>query len=350
MSFRLKKYSSFILIIIFSLFINADTKPERIAIGNITWSVPYLKGSLISSRDQIQKFTGALKIMLTTALQNSKRFEVVERQDFQEINQELVMMHDSGMVEESKMVEWGKQVGADHLIFATVSQFSQVQNKKGMSRISGMSHVEIVLTIDLRVVSTKTGVIVLANSINNREDLEKGFKVGKLINRLARYRGNGELTNAASDLAQEAQALGIDGNLTNEHGLGEQVDQILRATSEQMVYSIVSAVYPIRILGIQNGFLFVNYGKGLLDNDMVFEVRRVSGEVFKLNGKVYEAPKLAIGKVRVIETYDEISKVEPVGDTNLQNFQVSDECILLKIDLDQDNGKKKRKRKGSKSR
>jgi len=335
MSFFSTKIIALVLLVAASLnaFSADQAKPKRLAIGELKWAVPLSEGQLVTPEFSSQA-TLALRTMLNTKLQQTRKFEVLERESLEQIVQELSFMHDSGMVDEKKAVEWGKQAGVDHFILGTITQFTQV--KKG-GLFSGK--IDLLLVVDLRLIDTETGATKAAESIETRINVGKAFDLGKATKLLKRQ--GGDVGRIAGDL----NASGLDKHGENS-GLGEQVNTLLRSSAEQIIIEIVAAVAPIQVLGVRGDEIYLNYGKGLLEKGQELDVFREHGEPLILEGKNYGRPQTKVGQIKIIQTHDDMSTAVPSDGLPGATFAKNDECILIHFDPEEQNQKKKKKKKG----
>jgi curli biogenesis system outer membrane secretion channel CsgG len=99
-----------------------------------------------------------LSDMLTTSLVKSNRFEVVEREKIDKILKEQSFQV-SGLVDETKAVEAGKLLGAEYVVFGSITSVNQTKIDKFAYDV-----LRTEISVDLRVVSTGSGRIVLSES------------------------------------------------------------------------------------------------------------------------------------------------------------------------------------------
>lgn len=99
-----------------------------------------------------------LSDMLTTALVNSNRFELVERNKIDRVFQEQALQL-TGAVDEAKVVEVGKLLGAEAVVFGSVTSVSQTEIDKFAYDV-----LKTEVSIDVRAVSVATGKILLSES------------------------------------------------------------------------------------------------------------------------------------------------------------------------------------------
>lgn len=310
----------------------SEDGPKRVTVGKLRWTVPNVGDQLLTNQDQIDSVLVSLRTMMTTALQKTMQFDVVDREGLSDLVEELSFMYDSGMVDPDKAVEWGKHAGADHLILGTVTQFTEIKSKKGFAGIGGRS-TRLMMVVDLRLVSTETGEILIAEEINSLVTLEKDFSMGVLLN--------------SSRLGKDS--LGYEGGFGTKYGLGQQLDLLLRSTAEQIIGKVVSAINPIEIIQLHNESPILNYGNGLLTKGMVLDVYRSQGDPIVISGKEFPAPKINIGQLIITESFPELSMTETIGNLRPEFLKVGDECRVASP-ADTAKAEKARKKRRTSSR
>jgi len=108
------------------------------------------------------KITGKVDIkmsdMLTTSIVKTGRFEIVERNKIDNVLREQ-QFGLSGMVDEASAAEVGKILGAEYVVFGSITSAT----RKDIDKF-GYILVQIEVSIDVRAVNTSTGKILLSES------------------------------------------------------------------------------------------------------------------------------------------------------------------------------------------
>ncbi len=93
---------------------------------------------------------------IISALASQGVFQVIERQQLQKviIEQKLQM---SGLIDNSSAVEIGKMLGADGIMFGSITEYGRTIYPKAR------------LTINVRVIEVKTGLVKWATEIKGRK-------------------------------------------------------------------------------------------------------------------------------------------------------------------------------------
>jgi curli biogenesis system outer membrane secretion channel CsgG len=102
-----------------------------------------------------------MQSMLISALFHTNKFIVVEREHLRDLLLEQ-KLGKTGVVSKETAVEIGKIEGAEFMVFGTITEFNPRQ--KGISTVAGAAQNSLV-TIDVRIVDTKTGRIVNSTTV-----------------------------------------------------------------------------------------------------------------------------------------------------------------------------------------
>jgi TolB-like protein len=235
---------------------------------------------------EVRSWLGTFKTILLTdqliaQLVRSRKFHVVERIRVEEVLKEAEFGQ-SGAVDPQKAVKYGTLLGADYLVLGTISvlrfdtEFSDIPYTKKVKReeIGKM-------IVDLRLVDAHTGKIqhVVKGDIDHR--------VQKILN----GRNDDPLPP-------------------------EFADELLREMAEQLTVEIVNRVYPVKVLSVEKGVVFLNRGEGggLSVGDEV--------EVFQMGEElVDEDTGISLGRteapvatLRVTEVLNKFTKAEVVSE------------------------------------
>ena len=202
---------------------------------------------------------------LVIAIQDSGQYTVVERQKLDSVFKELGFQNLSADPEYT--VEMGKMFGAQYVVIGkiTMAKTEEVQKKSFIQKIKGLFNdpFKSQISMDLRFIDCKTGVINLAKTIVG----ENGGKDAKLA-----------LHNACKDAAikfmQEIQAANpLIGRILNVTGNEIYIDQ-----------------------GIDSG----------LHKDEVLVIAR-EGSPLESNGQIIGMTQTVIGKAKVVEVTEKYS-------------------------------------------
>ncbi len=105
--------------------------------------------------------------MLVTALVNSDRFTVVERQEIESVLEEQGLGV-AGAITETSAAQVGQLLGVELAIYGSITHFGEERRSVGLRRLEiGRSRAKV--NIDLRFVNTTTGEIIFAKSFEGTE-------------------------------------------------------------------------------------------------------------------------------------------------------------------------------------
>jgi len=179
--------------------------------------------------------------MLTTSLVKSGRFELVERNKIDKVfkEQNLGM---SGMVDESSAAEVGKLLGAEYVVFGSITYADRVEEQKFSYNLWRTK-----VTIDVRAVNTTTGKILLSESSTGEVETKvvvtgNGVKIGGM--------------NDWSATFAEASRKAIDKVAIQISKLEPLVGFVLNVESDQVIIDIGDEQ------GVSNGDVFVAFTVG----------------------------------------------------------------------------------------
>jgi curli biogenesis system outer membrane secretion channel CsgG len=155
--------------------------------------VKWKRRKIIISQEHTGFITG-LRDMLTTSLVQTKRFRVLERQEFGTIEEEIALAEE-GYVEEETAVKKGRVKGADLLIVASVTGWepgaSGVRGGGGAlggGLLGGLfgSYDKSYLAMDIRIIDASTSEILAAARVEGEaEDVDLTVLAGGITGGVA---------------------------------------------------------------------------------------------------------------------------------------------------------------------
>lgn len=303
------RYLTLITILTLSSFCQAWTDkeddPKQIAISDLSWNAPMdlemqtLIQGIFGAMDHKQ-VAKALRTMLTTSLQQTKRFNVIERQNMEKLLHELELVNDTGLVDPDdvdKNPRWSYFKGLEYLVLGDVTQFSV--NKKGIGigrhRMGGLT---LNMTLDLRIVKVETGELISAEPIMLKKALGGSVNLG-------------------------GESAGM------QKGKGETRDKLMRDLSNQIVFRLVNDIAPISVIANRSGELLISYGDGLLNVGDRLGVYQL-GERFKIPGtKFYDREEILVGEVEITHTQKYMSRAKGTKKSNMDSVRAGYICRPL---------------------
>ena len=179
--------------------------------------------------------------MLTTSLVNTARFEVVERNKIDKVFQEQNFGM-SGMVDDATAAEVGKILGAEYVVFGSITSAT----RKDIDKF-GYILIRIEVGIDVRAVNTSTGKILLSEAAI-------GVSESKLVTS-----ANGTIVSGAIDYNSayaDASRDAIEKIGKKIADLSPLIGFVLSVDSEQILIDIGEEQ------GVKNGDKFVAFTVG----------------------------------------------------------------------------------------
>ena len=267
---------------------------RRVAVGRFTNETRAANSFLYAGTDIAERMSAAAYDILSTKLAMTERFILLERQD------SLMVSNEQRIAGIEKM-----QIPADYLILGSISEFGT--NLKGATGLIDRSKRQTAYAkVTLRIVDTRTGIIVFGEEGSGEAYLETGSVMG--MGTQAGYDAS------LADKAIDAAISNLIQNLVNKLSSTPWHSYVLQA-NESMVY-----IAGGQNQGISAGDVFAVWKRGdVVDNPQT--------------GYPIELPPTRIAKLIVLETIDgteltELSsckviegKIDP---QDLKNIYVSD--------------------------
>lgn len=190
--------------------------------------------------------------MITTELVKSGQYQVIERNQLDQLLKEQDLGR-SGLVTPQSAAEVGKLLGVELAVMGAVTEFG---NKKGDSKMRiggtrlGVGRNAAVVAIDLRLVNTSTGEIILADHVRKTKNGLSGSIGHKNMNFNSRQQFDNSLVGKATRTAVE------------------KVIELIGVNSSEMPWQA-------KIIVAKGGEVFINSGKtGGVEIGETFKVLR----------------------------------------------------------------------------
>lgn len=211
--------------------------------------------------------------MITTELVKSGQYQVIERNQLDQLLQEQELGR-SGLVTPQSAAEVGKLLGVELAVIGAVTEFG---NKKGDSNMRiggtrlGVGRNAAVVAIDLRLVNTSTGEIVLADNVRKTKNGLSGSIAHKNMNFNSRQQFNNSLVGKATRAAVD-QVIDLIGKNSSE--MPWQAKVIVAKAGEVFINSGKTG-------GVEVGetFTVLRPGEALIDPDTGLNLGSVDTEV-----------------------------------------------------------------------
>ena len=208
--------------------------------------------------------------ILITELTKTGRFVVVERGKLAKLMEEQKLQA-SGIVDPRTVVQMGRVLGLNAVVTGAISQFGV--KTEGSEWLLAQSKRQVAeVTVDIRVVDTETGEVVLADS---------GKGVGK-------------------DTKRSVLGLGARGGY-NETLEGDSLRAAIAQFTENIVSQLSKKPWSCRIAGVNGELVYLNAGPTMgLEKGMELDCFHLGKEIMDpTTGKVLGHEETPIGRARV---------------------------------------------------
>jgi curli biogenesis system outer membrane secretion channel CsgG len=229
------------------------------------------------------EFARTLTEILTTALINTGRFVVLERQQMQAVIAEQDL-NAAGRVNKETGAAQGHLIGAQAMINGDITGYSYTQQSIGGSALNliknmkvGASRVSASVIVDLRLIDAATGEV------------------------LASAKGNGSAssTGVAADLIKEDQQVSASGSWSTP--LGQASRAAITKVVAQLVADMPEPRWSAKVVEVRDGVVYLNAGTdGGVSPGVVLEVYEVQEALIDPDtGKNLGAPDKLLGEIQI---------------------------------------------------
>lgn len=177
--------------------------------------------------------------MVSTAFVKTRKFNVVERSSLGKVADEQ-MFGASGAVDPRTAAKIGKMQGSQFVLIGSITTFGTETSKTGAFGIS-VSSSETKVGVDIRLVNTTTGAIMMAESITMTE----------------------------SDSGISGGASGVKHQRTLKQG---PLADLARKVSSEIAKKTMFAVYPPKVIQVKSNSVIVNYGDAIMKAGQLYDV------------------------------------------------------------------------------
>lgn len=227
----------------------------------------------------IEKETAVLTNKLITALVKTNKFSVVERDKLETVMKEF-RLSEGGITDPARSQKAGKLIGADYLLHGSISLFNASVGYKKIPYTDSFNEItEVRLVVDIRLVETETGKIVVAETCNKRD----GSK-------------------------------GIVGSASRTDVDPVIIEQLQRTVSEELVTNVVDGIYPIKVVSLKDEVVYINRGQeGSVRKDEMLKVVTVGKELRDPDtNAILGHEDTDIATIQIIEIQPKLSKAKVI--------------------------------------
>jgi len=227
--------------------------------------------------------------MLTTALVQTGRFIVVERQNLQDVLKEQ-QMGASGLIREQTAAKIGELIGAQVLIRGAVTEF-QERTGGGMGGFDvgpfamGVKTSFARVAIDIKLVDATTGIVIDAKNIDR------------------------EITESGLALAANVRGIKFGGGGFQKTPIGKAVRECIQEAVNYIVSRTEKIPWQARIALVKEGKIYINVGagSGINAGDELVVYRPGEEIIDPETGLSLGAEETKIGIIKIEEVREKLS-------------------------------------------
>ncbi len=230
--------------------------------------------------NDVSENTRALVDMLTTALVQTHKFDVIERDRMALILEEQGLSA-AGITPGSGQLSLS---GVDYLVTGAVTQYGLLTEEASFGGF-GTSKSTATMAVDVRVIDAENGRLAVATSVIADQDGNRGFEAQGML--------GGRSGNAVRTSDSESKLMG----------------DVMRSVAMGITSLIVEEVYPIRVAAVTGDDVILNYGSGLLGAGERVDIY-AEGEKYvdPATGEVLGTERHFVATARVSSTEDRFSR------------------------------------------
>lgn len=228
---------------------------------------------------EVREDSRAFRNMLTTALVQTNKFKVVEREEekLMEVFNEQEAAID-GIAREGFAGDSLQTRGVDYILTGAITEFGYVGG--GKVAFDLVQDKSAVLSVDLRLIKVRTGAVGFAGTVRSKA-------------------GGGISVNRG-------------GNESGHRSKGDILGETLRKAANRAASLIAVSVYPVKIVGINtNGVVMLNYGEPVLSQGDRLDVFKLGDEMIDPDTEeILGQEKELVGKIQVVSVSHAVSKAK----------------------------------------
>ena len=253
-------------LVFFMVFLFSAILPINSFAAKASISIPELNNKAGIDKNVADSFVD----MLSTAFTKTRKFSVLERSSLDKIANEQ-MFSASGAVDPKTAVKMGKMTGASFVLVGSITSFGTEKKETGAFGIK-VSSSESKIGIDIRLVDSTTGTVVMAESFSKAES-KSGIK-GTVMG--ATYKENLK-KGPLADLA--------------------------RIVANQISKKCMFAVFPPKIIQVKADTVAVNYGDGVLSVGELYDIYSLGEALIDPDtGEILGAGEELVGSLKINRT------------------------------------------------
>ena len=200
--------------------------------------------------------------------------------------------------------------GIDYLIYGTITQLGAKSEKIGFGSFA-TAKATVSMAVDLRITDVHTGEIRYAGTVQQSINAGTTTQFGGI--------STGRQSDASSDLGE-----------------------IQRTVAKSIANVVVTNIFPVKVVAINNGVVFLNYGSSILTEGDYLEISSLGEKIIDPDtGIVLGNTEKEIGIIEVTEATGKFSKAKVVSG---EESDIAAGYIARPTSAPSRVGKKKRKK------
>ena len=234
--------------------------------------------STVDSRDwNDYKNTKAanFQTMLETQLIKINRFKIMERNRVDQVLAEQGLQAELSSNNTALSLQ-----GVDYIVYGSVTKFGSARQKIQTGRFSNVK-TTTTFGVDIKVVHVLTGEIRIAESVEETIVTGSGLTTG---------------------------------SFRHSEGTATPLADVQRAAARKAAALITGSIFPIKVVAVDEGVVYLNFGKAMLEvGDLLDIVREGKAFVDPDTGRSLGATRRKVGRIRVSEITSEFSTAQVVS-------------------------------------
>ena len=237
--------------------------------------------------DAPAEFFTTLRTRITGDIVNTRKFEIVEREQLKQVLAEQNLAA-AGITDEEDAPQQGKIKSAGYVIYGTVLSLGLDQTAVQTGSVAGKK-TTIKVEVQLRFSNAETGKIVATKTVSS-----------------AKSQGRAESTGVQTKGNAEEQAL----------------NDAIREVSKQVTDALMELAYPAKIIAVGKQDITLNLTQEQVAIDDLYDVFEMGDELTDPDtGEALGAEEELVGRVKISRPGPKTSKAEPVGKLDLGDLK-----------------------------
>jgi len=291
----MKKFIVSILVLACSctIFAQEDASKKTLGITKITANKTLLQKMTKDGKiDTLNRILESLDSNLTSAIHNTRKFEIVTRSNLDAVSKEIAFAESGNVAQDANAAKSGMMKGAQLILVVSIDDFQDYKESAIFATLNKSAEKRILrISANAQIIDSTTGSI--KETVN--------FTVSNM------------------DISDQSFSIAQEGNLNDA-----LIAELSRIMSEKIAVSVADIAFPIRVLAKTGGIVTLNRGEGsgIKLNDM-FEIF-TQGETLidPDTGENLGCEEVYMGKLTIIRVMPKTSHGELHEDRGVEKNQI----------------------------